>query len=55
MDKSIHKYMCTTTENVTKKIYYHKTRDANTYNQAKPTPLEESKLMITGHHSSELH
>jgi len=42
-------------ENDTKKIYYHKTRDVNTYNQAKPTPLKESRPMLTGHHSSKLH
>jgi hypothetical protein len=41
--------------NVTRKIYYHKTHDANTYSQAKPTPLRESRLMLTGHHNSELH
>jgi hypothetical protein len=50
MDENIHKYPCTTTENVTKKIYYH---DANIYSQTKPTPLRESKPMLTGHHSSE--
>jgi hypothetical protein len=55
MDESIHKYMCTTTENVTRKIYYHKTRDAYTYSQAKPTPLREFRPMLTGHHSSKLH
>jgi len=55
MDESIHKYMCTTTENVTRKIYYHKTRDAYTYNQAKPTPLREFRPMLTGHHSLKLH
>ncbi len=55
MDESIHKYPCTTTKNVTRKIYYHKTCDANTYNQAKPTPLRESRSMLTGHHSSKLH
>ncbi len=42
-------------ENVTRKIYYHKIRDANTYSQAKPTPLRESRPMLTRHHSSELH
>jgi hypothetical protein len=55
MDKSIHKYLCTTIENVTRKIYYHKTHDANTYSQAKPTPLRESRPMLTWHHSLELH
>jgi len=60
MDESIHKYMCTTTysslsENDTRKIYYHKTRDANTYSQVKRTPLREFKLMLTRHHSSKLH
>jgi hypothetical protein len=42
-------------KNVTRKIYYRKTRDANTYSQAKPTPLGESKPMLTGHHSLKLH
>jgi hypothetical protein len=42
-------------ENVTRKIYYHKTHDANTYSQAKPTPLRKSKPMLTEHHSSKLH
>jgi hypothetical protein len=42
-------------ENVTRKIYYHKTRDAYTYSQAKPTPLREFRPMLTGHHSSKLH
>jgi len=55
MDESIHKYMCTTTENVTKNIYYHKIHHANTYSQAKPTPLKESMPMLIGHHGSELH
>jgi hypothetical protein len=55
MDESIHKYPCTTTKNVTKKIYYHKTHDANTCSQAKPTPLKESRPMLIRHHSSELH
>jgi hypothetical protein len=41
--------------NVTRKIYYHKTHDANTYSQAKPTPLRESRLMLIGRHNSELH
>jgi hypothetical protein len=55
MDESIHKYLCTTTENVTRKIYCHKTHDVNTYNQAKPTPFRESRLMLTRHHNLELH
>jgi hypothetical protein len=57
MDESIHKYMCITTrpQNDTKKIYYHKTRDANIYSQAKPTPLKKSRPMLMGHHSSKLH
>jgi hypothetical protein len=42
-------------ENVTRKIYYHKTRDENTYSQAKPTPLKESRPMLIGHHNSKLH
>jgi hypothetical protein len=42
-------------ENVTRKIYYHKTHDANTYSQAKSTPFRKSKPMLIGHHSSELH
>jgi len=42
-------------ENDTRKIYYHKTRDANTYNQTKPAPFKESRSMLTGHHSSKLH
>ncbi len=42
-------------ENAMRKIYYHKTRDANAYSQAKPTPLRNSRPMLTGHHSSELH
>ncbi len=42
-------------ENVTRNIYYHKTHDANTYSQAKPTPLRESMSMLTWHHSLELH
>jgi hypothetical protein len=42
-------------ENVTRKIYYHKTCDANTYSQAKLTPLRESRSMLMGHHSSKLH
>jgi hypothetical protein len=42
-------------ENVMRKIYYHKTRDAYTYSQAKPTPLREFRPMLTGHHSSKLH
>jgi len=55
MDESIYKYMCTTIENVMRKIYYHKTRDAYTYSQAKPTPLRKSRSMLTRHHSSKLH
>jgi hypothetical protein len=55
MDESIHKYPCTTTENVMKNIYYHKTHDANTYSQVKPTPLRESRSMLIGHHNLELH
>jgi hypothetical protein len=42
-------------ENVTRKIYYHKTRDAYTYSQAKPIPLREFRPMLMGHHSSKLH
>jgi hypothetical protein len=42
-------------ENVTRKIYYYKTHDENTYSQSKPTPLKESRPMLTGHHSSKLH
>ncbi len=42
-------------ENVMRKIYYHKTHDANTYSQAKPTPLRKSSSMLTGHHNSKLH
>ncbi len=42
-------------ENDTRKIYYHKTRDVNTYSQAKPTQLRESRPMLMGHHSSKLH
>jgi hypothetical protein len=55
MDENIHKYLCTITENVTRKIYYHKTRDINTYSQAKPTPLKEYRLMVIRHHSLKLH
>ncbi len=55
MDENIHKYSCTTIENVMRKIYYHKTHDANTYSQAKPIPLRESRLMLIGYHSLELH
>jgi hypothetical protein len=42
-------------ENVTWKIYYHKTHDENTYSQAKLTTFRESRPMLTKHHSSELH
>jgi hypothetical protein len=42
-------------KNVTRKIYYHKTRDAYTYSQAKPTPLRESRPMLMGHYSLKLH
>jgi hypothetical protein len=42
-------------ENDTRNIYYHKTGDANTYNQAKPIPFGKSKPMLTGHHSSKFH
>jgi hypothetical protein len=52
---TISKKRSSLSENVMRKIYYHKTRDANTYSQAKPTPLRESRLMLIGHHSSKLH